>query len=503
MEIEPVYKSGLLSGMIRYSEFGAAGDGVTDDFDAIIAAHAYANLNKLPVKADEGKTFRIGPGERTAVIETNTDWSGATIIIDDRDVTPSNGGSSWVFHVKSTLPGYSIAEQLPSTFSKNTKKFDITLETDCLVTLTETDTIRYIREGPNANRGAVTQEVIIISKDGTVDKDNAPIWDYTSLSSAAAYPIDAQTLTVTGGTIITKASLTDNHSPYFHRGILITRSNVTVSGMTHLVEGEETQPRPPYWGFITTNDCANITVENCIFTGRRITTMGSYDITPTRTANLRFVNCSQTNDINDTSFWGVIGSNYCKNITLENCHFSRFDAHAGVRNVTIRNSTLGHQCLSTVGFGTLYVENSTLCGSNFINLRPDFGSTWDGDVIIKNCTWKPRNGAKISGYATLIGGQYNGFHNFGYRCCMPKTVTIDGLKIADGTSSSEFKGIYLLGNILPEWTNEDFEKRMYDEGYPYTVTESVTISGYESEQGKPYAFSSNMFMYRNTALIEK
>ena len=503
MEIEPVYKSGLFSGMIRYSEFGAAGDGVTDDFDAIIAAHAYANLNKLPVKADEGKTFRIGPGDRTAVVETNTDWSGATIIIDDREMTTADGGSSWVFHVKSTLPEYSILDRLPASFSKDTKKFDITLETDCLVTLTESSTVRYIREGPNANKGAVTQEVILVAKDGTVDADNALIWDYTALSGAIAYPIDAQTLCITGGTVLTKASLTDKHSPYFRRGILITRSNVRVSDVTHLVEGDENEPRPPYWGFITTTDCADVTVERCVFTGRRITTMGSYDITPTRTANLTFRHCSQTNDINDSAFWGVIGSNYCKNITLDGCSFSRFDAHAGVRNVTIRNSTLGHQCLSIIGFGMLCVENSTLYGRNFIDLRSDYGSTWEGDVVIKNCTWKPRNCAKISGYAPFIGGSYNGFHNFGYRCSMPKTITIDGLKIEDSTASSAFKGVCLLGSIVSDWTDEAFEKRMHAEGYPYIVPESVTISGYESEQGKPYVLSTNMFMYRHTAFCEK
>ena len=171
--------------------------------------------------------------------------------------------------------------------------------------------------------------------------------------------------------------------------------------------------------------------------------------------------------------------------------------------MTIRNSTLGHQCLNAIGFGTLYIENSTLCGSTFINLRSDYGSTWEGDVIIKNCTWRPKNGKKISGYVNLIGGSYSGFHDFGYECYMPRTVTIDGLKIEDSTSSSGFKGIYLFGNIVSSWKDEAFEKKMNEEGYPYIVTESVTISGYESEQGKPYKLSANPYMYRNTTLIEK
>jgi len=39
---------------IRYADFGAKGDGVADDFDAIIAAHEHANAHGLPVRADEG-----------------------------------------------------------------------------------------------------------------------------------------------------------------------------------------------------------------------------------------------------------------------------------------------------------------------------------------------------------------------------------------------------------------------------------------------------------------
>ena len=35
---------------VYYSDFGAVGDGVTNDFEAIREAHIYANENHLPVK---------------------------------------------------------------------------------------------------------------------------------------------------------------------------------------------------------------------------------------------------------------------------------------------------------------------------------------------------------------------------------------------------------------------------------------------------------------------
>jgi len=70
-------------GWVHYSDFGAKGDGKTDDIDAIAASHAFANQQGLVVKADEGATYYIGGKERTALIQTDTDFGTAAFIIDD------------------------------------------------------------------------------------------------------------------------------------------------------------------------------------------------------------------------------------------------------------------------------------------------------------------------------------------------------------------------------------------------------------------------------------
>ena len=87
---------------------------------------------------------------------------------------------------------------------------------------------------------------------------------------------------------------------------------------------------------------------------------------------MSFVNCSQTNDINDNRYWGIFASNYSKNISFDNCILSRFDAHMGVYNATIRNSTLGYMGVNAIGSGNFLIENSTVRGRSFINLRPDY-----------------------------------------------------------------------------------------------------------------------------------
>ena len=72
---------------VFYSDFGAVGDGIADDFSAIKAAHDYANEKKIPVFADKGATYYINKtGGALIYIMTDTDWTDASFTIDDRNI---------------------------------------------------------------------------------------------------------------------------------------------------------------------------------------------------------------------------------------------------------------------------------------------------------------------------------------------------------------------------------------------------------------------------------
>ena len=72
---------------VTYKQFGAKGDGKTNDYAAIVATHAYANEHNLPVKADKGAVYYVdkmdASNPKGAIIKTNTDWTGAEFFIDD------------------------------------------------------------------------------------------------------------------------------------------------------------------------------------------------------------------------------------------------------------------------------------------------------------------------------------------------------------------------------------------------------------------------------------
>jgi hypothetical protein len=446
-------------GLIRYSDFGAAGDGNTDDIDAIAAAHAFANLHGLLVKADDGATYYIGGKERTAVIRTGTDFGTAAFIIDDTEVQNRNVS---VFLVSSSLQPFK--PEVISSLKRNQEKIELSLPGTCLVTVTNSHVKHYIRFGLNQDNGSPQTDIFLVEKNGNVDRDAPVIWDFDEITDITALPIDETTLSITGGRFTTIANNAESKYTYYSRNIAIRRSNVVVDGLEHRVTGEGDHGAP-YGGFINISDCAYVTVKNSILTGRKTystigsagkpVTMGSYDISISRALNVSFINCSQTNNIKDRTYWGIMGSNYCKNLLFDHCTFSRFDAHKGVANATIRNSTLGHMGINAIGSGTLTVENTTIHGRSLINLRSDYGSTWQGEFVIRDCIFVPSGGRQTS--AALISGSYSGQHDFGYTCYMPERITIENLHIDDSNHPEDYHGPAIFTDFNPEMNGDSYQ----------------------------------------------
>jgi hypothetical protein len=252
------------NGLVRYSDFGAKGDGKTDDIDAIAAAHAYANQEGLPVKADEGATYYISGKNRTAVIRTDTDFGTAAFIINDTAVQNRN---TQVFLVNSGLK--SFKPEGISSLKRNQEKIDLSFPGTCLVTVTNSRVKRYIRFGANQNNGSSQTDIFIVDKNGKIDMNAPIIWDFDQITDITALPIDETTLTIKGGRFTTIANSDESKYNYYSRGIAIRRSNVIVTGMEHRITGEGDHGAP-YGGFINIGDCAYVTVSNTILTGHKV-----------------------------------------------------------------------------------------------------------------------------------------------------------------------------------------------------------------------------------------
>ena len=167
----------------------------------------------------------------------------------------------------------------------------------------------------------------------------------------------------------------------------------------------------------------------------------------------------------------------------------------GVANAVIRNSSLGHQGINAIGSGTFTVENTMVKSRAFINLRSDYGSSWQGEFIIRNCTFFP-TGVK-SGSVNLINGYNSGKHDFGYECYMPEKITIENLKIEDVEHPAGYQGGAIFANF-----NKDMIDDTYIEEYPYIVTKSIVLKNVESASGKPLRLSDNTYIFKGTSLVK-
>lgn len=447
---------------ITYEMFGAAGDGVQDDMPAIVQTHGEANRLHLPVKAKEGAVYYISPKDQTAIVQTSVDWTGTKFIVDDvnceRIYAP-------VFHVCSKAAAVPLKAD---ALAYGQTQLDNPFGCDLHVIVQNANHRDYIRKGLNQDNGHIRTDVFVLDKDG---KLSSPLsFDFDAVTALHAYPVDEEKLIIRGGEFLTIANQAEAKYNYHMRNIYITRSNTEVCGITHRITGEG-EHGAPYRGFITVEDCARVDVHDCVFCGHFIywtigsanllVPMGSYDISLNRVANVRFARCTQTNDIHDVRYWGLIGTNFCRDLVFEDCHFSRFDAHMGVTNCTLRRCRLGWQCLNAIGNGTFLIEETEAHGDAFVNLREDYGCTWRGQIIIRNSTWYPRSEKRA-----VFSARNDGTHYFGYDCYLPD-VEINGLTIVENDRAAEGT-VYVFNDYQGQ--QERIEERKHRLISPKNVT---------------------------------
>ncbi len=521
---------------VFYSDFGAVGDGVTDDFAALRAAHDYANEHRLPVFADAGKNYYIGNnGAEFITVKTSTDWTGATITVDDSVVAYDDPArTTEIFRIApehDTVRHEADSEVVRAIvegggLKTDTKKIAYKPGQSVMLIPYDTEHKVYIRYGGNANNGSAQHEVIIVDAEGNIDPDTPILISYDNISYILEKRIDDEPITLTGGTYVTVANCAPCNYTYYKRNIVISRSNVTVRGLTHkrVKEGER---GAPYAGFITASELNDLRVEECVFQAHRFyeeervrdgegnvvtwgTSMGTYEIGGGSTNKVVYYKCTQSNfydkDGNPTTLWfdgdgntalnnkgkparlwGVMGTNYCKNISYDSCVLNRLDAHAGVYNASVINSEI--VMINLIGGGTALFKDSTVYSPNMITLRGDYGSTWHGDVIIENVKWVSSNETPY----ILSGVFYN--HYFGYPTYLP-SVTIDGLEIVAPRADKAYVfSAYSLPDCAdPTAARIDLGEGAVENKNPMVFPECIRITGkgvsipvYASHEGSAIA----------------
>lgn len=499
--------------IVNYRDFGAVGDGVTDDFSAIYNAHVFANENGLDVYASDGDVYYIGEDfVKTVPVRTNLFLKNAKIIIDDRgSVAYSHRGLGFYtmerdYPVK-TLVGDELAAIAPKPISagqKNIPWLVPALEERSMIHFFNENHKDFVRFGANENAGFQRMDCIIVEKDGTVCESTPLVFDFDDFTKIEIKRIDDKPIAIDGGYFETICCRTVPETEFknkyhaYSRGIKIHRANSTVKNIVHRVVDEpditgELNESYPYHAFLDISGTYNATLDSIDLTGHttyfedkpatqstnwvkpKPVAMGSYDFVVMYSIDVKFYGMVQNgNDIAATRYWGIMASNGCKNLEFYKCKFSRFDAHRGFWGGKIVDCELGHS-FNIVGGGKLEVINTTKKGGSFICIRGDYGASFDGDIVIRNCALIPEKpyyevptGEKVNS-VRIISADFasgnEGYCNwdFGYTCYMPRTITIDDFKCdADEV---------VLFNIIKDTAFEEKNKNQYQ------ITEKITYVG--------------------------
>ena len=525
--------------VVYYEDFGAVANDNKNDYQAFYDAHVFANQSGQTVKARTNGPFLLGHPTVTLEdgseiitsipIKTNVDWTGVEIIIDDTDLdlfdeTLRKMAQTWAFNIehdekciewRSDNPEHKdklakLTESGSVGYKNGTKKLDLGLGYPALLIIYNEKHEVYRRYGRiYSGSGHPQHEVIVIDKDGNIDESTPFMFDYDEITKIIIYNIDIEPITIKGGTVTTLAPQFDARkylldengnnvmnekgapiiladSYYVRRGLFINRSFTTIDGLKHYVKNEITLEQyfkehiqgAVYYGFFNATNANQITIKNCVMTGRRCySTHGTYEFAANCVNKIVLKKCYQHNfwvdkDGNpsheytgrtsmdrisssaifgeaikgedgktDVQYcWGLGESDYCKNMSYIDSRISRFDAHCGLLNGSIENCEITG--VSVVGKGTLTLKNSHLyqrnSSTNLIALRGDYGHTWEGNVLIENVHWY----ADTSNRLNIFYYKHVNW-DFGYKCHIP-AVEIKDIYLYNSSTYNEDDGEFTL-----------------------------------------------------------
>ena len=452
---------------VTYDDFYARCDGSYDDFIAMRNAHNFANEHHCDeVRANPDKTYHIFDFYEYAVTaRTNIDWMGATFVLHDEDIERKYGRYWPLILITNTVEDDWVTIENPGwTIDRSTTKLDVLQDT--IAPLNEKGYGRYlciaqndgkkqfIRYQTNASSNAGEPQQDRFLMDAECNLLNEVAWDFEQITSFEIVPVPEQRGYVRNGTFVSNAPLSQSETPYTRSGVskpiywnrnLQWRKscNMEISNIRHIVRTNGLCGA--YSGILNYSNCADVDTHDCTLFARKcqVSSRSKYDLVLATSVNMRFANI-ETNDLHDKNRWGVMQSNYCKDVVFEHCSMNRIDAHQGIYNLTVKDCTLGVHALTMTGMGTLNVSGTTFYSDCLMTLRFDYGSTWRGDAHFTDCTlvYDGVYAEKVFNYALQFDPD-GGLHDYGYDCHIPN-LYIDNLTVdnRNRTENTDLNALY-------------------------------------------------------------
>ena len=416
---------------ITYKMFGAKLNGSDDDTDYVIKAHTYANTNNLKVVQNSGTLYlKTATTDNCPVVKTSCDFTG--MIFKITEVQEQNR-LMHIAHDSEERVVLSLQQIQQITNSASHLDF---LENypNSLISFTYSNVSIGIRPTGTPYEMYYSECCITDGNGNLIDgklfrgfNDGSELEMFAS--SIFEKPIEIKGLSFE----------VDTTSSTYIPNIQIDRNNVTIKDVDVQIKNINTSNSNVYKGaLLIFRRCYNYTLDNV--NAENLSDYLSSGATRTQTTYIASSNlCHSCKVINSTIIrgWGPLQSEYCKNMTYENCTLGRIDNHYGCRDYYINNCTFTTSVAAIyIGFGdgTFTIENCkfiknsdpTFYGGsnqNCIYLRNDLCALYSGTIIARNCEIENNTALNIRFISASYDNLNYGSHpEYILPCYFPKLI---------------------------------------------------------------------------------
>lgn len=353
---------------ITPDDYGAVGDGVTNDTVALKNMFDAANTSGKPVIFPEKKRYVVDDSEEINIM-VDTDFNFCEFIINQE----SNGSIFTIVDpdtAQFTITASNLTRR--SVNDNRLYKKSFTIQSPVLLGTTEGGAPCYYKGCfvTDQNGNFTNTEFVCTIQAGTYNIVNCQ-------------DADKPFITVKNG-VVNYNQPNNTVSPTF---ISVLRNNVTLEGFT--IKGKYNNTNFGDEVF-NCNNTSNVTFKN--IAGNNPNGPGSGYLVACYTSTNVVVDSVVTQGLYGTS-WFDFGSDEIANLVMKNCNMNRFDCHYFYQgNITVKNCVLQLASWS-IGNGTMTFEDCTFINTDgtrdrAFGKRNNLFGAENGTVTIKNCVVK-------------------------------------------------------------------------------------------------------------------
>lgn len=425
-EVEEL-KNAIEYSFVYVDDFGAVGDGVTDDTAAFKRAIEYCNANNFILKT-KGKNYAVS--SQDIQVYCSIDFNGATITL--------TGNTSSNNRFMSITDPNKVDYTLTQSILMPNKILDERMWGKTVTIISPLSMGQRYGTGNNI----FYEMLVVVDNDGNfiTEKYNPEIIN-GSYRYIEVKDIDEKPLFIKNVNIRFNSTTT-----YLATFAHIVRNNVTIENVN--VEGTVDNTNT-HEGIFYCHSCFNLEFNNINGYNPFSTTVAGYIIDIYDCDTVRINNFNVISK--EGGSWPALAAQFCNNVEYNQCHTDRLDMHFSgtyrAKNCVLHYASFSH------GYGNVILDNCILYGdakNHAVYFRGDLSLPLNGSIIMKNCKIIPYGGRDcFRFYNNLpIPSEYANFNQTGLK------ILIDNCDLT-GTAF----GAYLNGVNYQDRTMTEIEVR--------------------------------------------